>query len=167
MPRHEALLDSWEWERATTVRVIAAVPARRAGWRPHRKNMTAGQLARHLVASEWWFLTGAAGLRMRGNAPAATDGKPTAPAAVAREAAAVHRRLAAAVRRKGDDWLDAEVDFYGMRMTRARLLGLMVRHEVHHRGQLSVYIRLAGGKVPSIYGPSADTPFDADGKPLE
>jgi uncharacterized damage-inducible protein DinB len=44
-------------------------------------------------------------------------------------------------------------------MSRLAIVELMIRHEVHHRGQLSVYLRLAGGKVPSIYGGSADEPM--------
>jgi uncharacterized damage-inducible protein DinB len=43
-------------------------------------------------------------------------------------------------------------------MPRHRVIDLMVRHEVHHRGQLTVLVRLAGGKVPAVYGDSADEP---------
>jgi uncharacterized damage-inducible protein DinB len=40
------------------------------------------------------------------------------------------------------------------------ILWIMLMDSIHHRGQLSVYVRMAGGKVPSIYGPSADEPWD-------
>lgn len=39
------------------------------------------------------------------------------------------------------------------------LMWMMLSDQIHHRGQLSVYVRMAGGKVPSIYGPSADEPW--------
>lgn len=42
---------------------------------------------------------------------------------------------------------------------RGDLLQMMVMDNVHHRGQFSVYLRMAGGKVPSIYGPTADEPW--------
>ena len=57
----------------------------------------------------------------------------------------------------GDD-LVRTVDMFGaFQMPAVQFLSLAVRHTVHHRGQLSAYVRAAGGKVPSIYGPSADT----------
>jgi len=41
----------------------------------------------------------------------------------------------------------------------ADFVEFMLGDQIHHRGQLSVYLRMAGGKVPSIYGPSADEPW--------
>ena len=50
------------------------------------------------------------------------------------------------------------LDFFGMmKMTRAHWIGFANNHSVHHRGQLSAYLRALGSKVPDIYGPSADT----------
>jgi uncharacterized damage-inducible protein DinB len=53
------------------------------------------------------------------------------------------------------------LDFYGfMQMPAAGFVDMAMRHSIHHRGQLSAYMRPMGGKVPSIYGPSADeNPF--------
>jgi uncharacterized damage-inducible protein DinB len=51
------------------------------------------------------------------------------------------------------------VDMFGMQMPALQFLSLALRHSVHHRGQLSAYLRSAGSKVPAIYGPSADTPM--------
>jgi uncharacterized damage-inducible protein DinB len=50
-----------------------------------------------------------------------------------------------------------EIDFFGTKMPAVVVLSVVVRHTAHHRGQLSTYLRAMGGKVPSIYGPSADT----------
>jgi uncharacterized damage-inducible protein DinB len=44
-------------------------------------------------------------------------------------------------------------------MRRGNALWLMLNDSIHHRGQLTVYLRMAGGRVPSIYGPSADEPW--------
>ena len=54
--------------------------------------------------------------------------------------------------------LDKSIDFAGKKFPSDEFLLMMLFDQIHHRGQLSVYIRLAGGKVPSIYGPSADAP---------
>ena len=48
------------------------------------------------------------------------------------------------------------VEFAGTKFTAGDFMLMMLFDQIHHRGQLSVYIRLAGGKVPSVYGPSAD-----------
>ena len=51
------------------------------------------------------------------------------------------------------------VDFYGMKLPNAQYLVVAAVHNAHHRGQLASYLRPMGGKVPSIYGGSADEPF--------
>jgi uncharacterized damage-inducible protein DinB len=54
--------------------------------------------------------------------------------------------------------LTATLDMLGaMRMPAVAFLQLALKHEVHHRGQLSAYLRAMGGKVPGIYGPSGDS----------
>ena len=57
--------------------------------------------------------------------------------------------------------LATEIDFFGMmKMPAVALISMAIRHSVHHRGQLSSYLRAMGGKVPGIYGPSADEPME-------
>jgi len=55
------------------------------------------------------------------------------------------------------DWMVGAGEFAKVR--RGDILWMALHDMIHHRGQLSVYIRIAGGKVPSIYGPSADEPW--------
>lgn len=58
-------------------------------------------------------------------------------------------------------WTDAmlteSVNFYGMQVKRSEILTIILKHEIHHRGQLALLLRIAGKKVPAIYGPSADS----------
>ena len=117
-----------------------------------------GDLCWHIVTAERWFCTSAVGLKVAGPDPAPKDRPPATVAAMAGARGKSHRQLAAAVKRRGDRWLAASIEIYGLRRTRRQVLDLMLKHEAHHRGQLSVYLRLAGAKVPSIYGPSADEP---------
>jgi uncharacterized damage-inducible protein DinB len=55
-----------------------------------------------------------------------------------------------------DEEMKKEVEFAGSKFSADDFMLMMLFDQIHHRGQLSTYIRLAGGKVPSIYGPSAD-----------
>ena len=55
-----------------------------------------------------------------------------------------------------EDQLDVELDFYGSLSARGEVLAILLRHEIHHRGQLTAQMRPAGLKVPGVYGPSAD-----------
>jgi len=59
---------------------------------------------------------------------------------------------------RAGEQLAKEIDMFGMIQAPAvGFLAMAVKHSVHHRGQLSTYLRPMGGSVPGIYGPSADT----------
>ena len=154
----DQLLEVWEDENARTLRVLRAVPEGRMDLRAGKKGWRMGDLCWHIVTAERWFCTSAVGLKVSGPDPVPKERPPATVAAMADARVKSHRRLAAAVKRRGDRWLAATIDLYGLKRTRGQVLDLMLKHEAHHRGQLSVYLRLAGAKVPSIYGPSADDP---------
>ena len=153
----EATFQAWEHENGTTLRVLRAVPEGRMDVRAAEKGWRLGDLAWHLCTSERWFCTGAMGIPEPAENPVPKDRAPGTAAAMAEAREASHAALAALVRARGEAWLDEVVDFYGkMKLPRLQVLHLMLRHEIHHRGQLTVYLRLAGGRVPGVYGPSAD-----------
>ena len=157
---HEATLKLWDAENLLTLKALRAVPSRGLDYRPHPSSRTLRDLAWHLVESERWFCTEL--MKLPGKKVGAKPPATAAAIAAAREA--THAELSAAVKKKGDAWLSAQVEFYSMKMPRSEVVGLMVRHDVHHRGQLSVYLRLAGAKVPGLYGPSADEEKAAKGR---
>jgi uncharacterized damage-inducible protein DinB len=147
------LLPQIQEEFNTTRNVLAAVPADRCSYQPSERCMTALQLATHIAGSEAFFL--------RGVANGAFEWKPvefqtpaevlafydeTVPALIAQVGAVPAEKLAEPV--TFAVWTQPAVTF----------LNLHLKHGVHHRGQLSAYLRPMGAKVPSIYGPSADTP---------
>jgi len=69
------------------------------------------------------------------------------------------RETDAALDQLSEDEFQKETDFFGMKMPlAAALLNILLDH-IHHRGQFTIYSRIAGGKVPQIYGPSADEPW--------
>ena len=154
MGSREATLRIWDQETAGTIRMLKAIPNAHITLKPHPRGWKLKDLAWHLVTSERWFCTGPLGIQAKGPDP--KDPPPSSGAAMAAAREGSHAALASEVRTRDAKWFDEEVDFYGMRMPREEVLRLMLRHEAHHRGQLSVFLRLAGARVPGVYGPTAD-----------
>lgn len=157
------LLANLEHEAKTTAGVFAAVPGERLDYQPDPKSKSALGLLRHMVLEDEWLLNAVADARF-GPMPDDSDacGVMTPQDAVAR----YQERLASAiarVRALPADALVRPVDFFGNTVPAIVVLSIMVRHSIHHRGQLSTYLRPMGGTVPSIYGPTADTHVSAAG----
>lgn len=153
------LLPQVEAETATTRKVLAAVPAGRDDYRPHPTSKSALELAWHLASADWWFLDSI----VRGEFKAGGDGMPAEIRTAADVVAWYDRNVPPMLERVkslSDQELTREVPFFGlMTWPAVQYLLIMLLHAVHHRGQLSTYLRPMGGKVPSIYGGSADEPL--------
>jgi uncharacterized damage-inducible protein DinB len=152
------LLQAWEHEHASTVRCIAAAPDARLDLKPHEKSMSLHRLCWHIPEAERFFVVRCLGLEPPGPDPVPKDAPPATVAGIVEAFERSHASLVAAVRARDEAWLAEVVEFFGMHLPRARVADVMIRHEIHHRGQLSVYLRLAGARVPGVYGPSADGP---------
>lgn len=154
----EFLLSTLEREVPTTTGVFAAVPTDRLDFRPDPLAKTALGLVRHLTLEDVWFLNRIAA----GSFDAFPDdsdacGLMTPQDAASRYEGEMRSAIARVRALSGEDWLK-ELDFFGaIRLPALEFLSLVVRHSTHHRGQLSTYLRPMGGRVPSIYGPTADT----------
>ena len=156
-----ALISEFEQEAATTRRVLERVPTDKLAWKPHEKSMSLGKLAQH-VATAPAFLSDWAvqdTVTMSGGAP--PDPANTADILAAHDAGA--SKTKSNIASIGDANLGKMWEIKGadgktmMKMPKAALLRtLVMNHTYHHRGQLSVYLRLLNVPVPSIYGPSAD-----------
>jgi uncharacterized damage-inducible protein DinB len=149
----EEALDLWTRQSAITRRVIAALPDSGYATRPHPKSRTGAELAWHIATDPYSYVTGNLKLKVKGQ-PAL--GAPGSPDLLLIAFDAIRRDCLAAVGRQDDAWLKAETRMDGRAATNGFVLWSMVLHEVHHRGQLGLYIRMAGGKVPWIAGPTAD-----------
>ena len=152
------LIATFESEMPVTHAVMAAVPQERCDYRPDDKSKTALALARHIALEDEWFLAAVADGAF-GPLKDESDacGLMTPADVIAHHKQSASAQLARIRAMSGDD-LVRTVDMFGaFQMPAVQFLSLAVRHTVHHRGQLSAYLRAAGGKVPSIYGPSADT----------
>lgn len=151
------ILATYERERTTTQRVIAAIPAGQENYTPDSKSMTSLALAYHLAASEKFFLTGVLNGKFESGGGTMPDTIQSAADVLAWYDANLPECIDA-VKAMSAENTAREVDFFGMMHAQAfNYLTLMLNHSCHHRGQLSAYLRPMGAKVPGIYGPSGDT----------
>ena len=165
MPMIDAFLAEYDHEAATTRRVLERMPEDKVDWRPHERSMTLGRLCGHIAEMPVWgrVVLGEDGFDV------ATSGERGYESFVAHDRDSLLERFDGAVaalreaargypdERMRDSWTLAnggQVVFSSPRG--AALRGFVFSHLIHHRGQLSVYLRLLDVPVPSIYGPSAD-----------
>ncbi len=150
--------ECFDSEKPRFIKVMKAVPPDRADYRPHPRSTSAGDLV-WLLASE---MRDACELVDRGEVtyvPRPAPGIPESIEAYERNAEEFGRRFA----KLADDRWDAKARFMvdgkvAWETTLGDMLFGFLFDAMHHRGQLSTYLRPIGAKVPSIYGPSADDP---------
>jgi uncharacterized damage-inducible protein DinB len=157
----DALLADYDHEMGTTRRLLERLPEDKLAWKPHEKSMSLGGLATHLSTIPHW-----AGTILND----AFFDLATAPPNQA-EKTSCAEILAAfdETRARTRAWMDKTDAEYNAAWTLKRggqqmfslprvaaFRSFVLHHIIHHRGQLSVYLRLTGVPVPAIYGPSAD-----------
>jgi len=156
----EHLLSSFEREHGTTMRVLSALPKEKSEMRPAEKCKTARELAWMFVleqgALEKGMTTG-----FDWSKPPAFPPPPEAYGEVLATFEKGHGRVMEAMRKLTDADLTRPVQFFTGPgkigdVPMHSFLWLMLKDQVHHRGQFSIYLRIADAKVPSIYGPTAD-----------
>lgn len=157
----DPILDELTREAATTRRVLERVPSDQLGWRPHPKSKSAGELAWHIAS----IPARIAKILQEDDVDATTVKAPPMPETTVGIVEGFDRQIAEAkelLARLDDAALsrvttmrrgDVKI-FSGPKLSLVRTV--MLSHSYHHRGQLSVYLRLLNVPVPSIYGPTAD-----------
>ena len=149
-------------ELATTRRVLERVPDDRWDWKPHEKSMTLGQLAGHVANLLNWGTHTLSEAGVDFAAPPAVPPRPTNRAGLLAAFDAGTERLREGLAGAGDEALGATYTVRRgeqvlMAMPRAAMVrGMVLSHIIHHRGQLTVYLRLLDIPVPPVYGPTAD-----------
>jgi len=161
----DPLIMELDREASTTRKLLERVPADKLDWRPHAKSTPIGKLAMHIAS-----LPGRFGARLHEDGFDVASATPPPPPATTDEIvktfdegivtakkalAAIDDKMAMAT------WTLSLKGTTMVSLPRAGVARvLLLNHSVHHRGQLSVYLRLLDVPVPSIYGPSADeNPF--------
>jgi uncharacterized damage-inducible protein DinB len=152
------LIADFEHEMQTTLRVLEAVPNGRLDYQPDPKSKTGLGLIRHIALEDPWLLNCIANGAFTPPPDASDACGIASPAdAVARYKDKVPAALNRVRAMSGEALAGALNMFEGMKAPGVTFLAVALKHSVHHRGQLSAYLRAMGGKVPGIYGPTADT----------
>jgi uncharacterized damage-inducible protein DinB len=160
MTEKEQLLGVMEREFPTTMRVLKAFPSGKSELKPAPKCRSAKDLAWTFVVEEKASEQALDGAIDFGKMPAA----PGSLREVIATYEKAHEALVERVKKTPEAELNKTVQFFvaPKQMGDVRkldVLWFMLMDSVHHRGQLSVYLRMADGRVPSIYGPSGDEPW--------
>lgn len=155
-------LEALEREHATTLNVFRSFPDDQLDMVPAAKTKTPRQLAWLLAREQEMLLTAITTGFDWDKPPAAPPEPPKTMAEIIDVMDAGHRKFVETLRSSGS--LPATVRFFVAPKTMGDIplwdfLWFMLLDQVHHRGQFTIYLRLAGAKVPSIYGPSADEPW--------
>ena len=152
---HGMYLPALKMETQLTKKVIEAVPADKADYRPDPISKTANELVRHIAAADVRFVDTVINGKFETGAILPTKVKTPAEIAAWYEKAYAERLEA--LSKLTSEQLMKIVDFRGLFQRPAvTFLMLGAHHTIHHRGQLSSYLRSMGAKVPSIYGESYD-----------
>lgn len=161
----QAFLQEFDSEAKTTRRVLERVPADKFAWKPHEKSMSLGELAMHTAMTPGMICTWAC----QAETDFGAGDKPPVATSTA-DVVAAHDKSVAKMKETmgqlGDGgmmqgWKGTAGGKTLFEMPKVALIrSIALNHWYHHRGQLSVYLRLLDIPVPSIYGPSADeNPF--------
>jgi uncharacterized damage-inducible protein DinB len=157
----QLILPEFEQEMASTRKMLATVPTEKFSFRPHNKSMALGRLASHVAEMPGWIVPAIEQDKLE-----MTPGdKPFSAASSAELLEAFDKNVATArplIEGTSDETFAREWSFYygghkvfaGPKSQIVR--GMVFSHLIHHRGQLSVYLRLLDIPVAGMYGPSAD-----------
>ena len=152
----EDVISLFRKEFATTLKVMRAFPGAQMQFAPHERSQPAKRLMATFVFEMYLLRSYILGEKVDRSAFQQYS-KETIDELISdfeTETTAVIDRI----QNLTENDLAKTVEFGGATFTADRFALMMLFDQIHHRGQLSVYVRLAGGKVPSIYGPSADDP---------
>jgi uncharacterized damage-inducible protein DinB len=169
MSLSQALLPELDQEAATTRRVLERIPDDRLDWKPHAKSMSLGQLGAHLSNLMTWGKITLERDSFDVGKPEDQKLDPGLTGGSTQEMLATFDRLYREFRellQNADDetlmqpWSLRNGDQIFFTQPKVGVLRSMVlSHSIHHRGQLTVYLRLNDVPLPSVYGPSADEGF--------
>jgi uncharacterized damage-inducible protein DinB len=158
----ETLLPEFDMEMASTRKAIERVPTDKGAWKPHPKSFSLGHLTQLIATMPGW-LTNVATQSELDLARGAGYSLESTESLLARFDKLVAEARTALANLKDADvaapWSLKHGDRVLMTTPRGVTIRSTINHLVHHRGQLTVYLRLIDVPVPSIYGPTADEPW--------
>ena len=163
----EKMVPEFDQEMATTRRLLERVPTDKGTWKPHEKSFALGHLTQLVAIMPGWItrtlregninLAGGSGYSFQ-----ATE-------SLLEQFDRHVKEARSAIEESSDEdleepWSLKHGDNVLFTMPRGTAVRQHINHLIHHRGQLSVYLRLIDVPLPSIYGPTADEPWDFGGR---
>jgi uncharacterized damage-inducible protein DinB len=157
----DSILEELSREAETTRRVLERIPSDRLSWKPHQKSKTVGELAWHLASIPRRIAT----IAQVDDVDVTTVKAPPMPETTLGIVEGFERQMAEAKELLGKLDDSALLRRTSLRRGEIKIFSgtkhailrtVMLNHSYHHRGQLSVYLRLLDVPVPPIYGPTAD-----------
>jgi uncharacterized damage-inducible protein DinB len=153
----ERFVASWDQEAANTVKLLQALPSAQYDFRPDPNGRSLGELAWHLAEGDAYISYGIERGQFTTDAKPPNIERPRAVDALAPGYERIHREAVARVRKLTPEDLDRTLPFFvGSMSIREILWSAILAHGIHHRGQLSLMCRLAGGQPPGLYGPNRE-----------
>ncbi|CAM4482535.1 putative damage-inducible protein DinB [Paenibacillus endophyticus] len=150
----EDFTEAWSNETAATLRTLEALTDESLGQQITSEHRTLGRLAWHLVQTVH-EMPSRTGLSFEG-----PDEAMAVPASAADIAAFYKRTSQAFLEAVQSSWKDENLlvmsDMYGDQWPNGLMLDVLIKHEIHHRGQMTVLMRQAGLRVPDLYGPTKE-----------
>jgi uncharacterized damage-inducible protein DinB len=145
-------LNDWEYEKGATLKLLGTLTDKSLNQKVSSHGRSLGQLAWHITASIGEMMS-KTGLGI--TAPDDNSDAPDSAGIIKSVYDSVSSLLENEIKSKwNDDTLITEDAMYGQKWKRGATLSILITHQIHHRGQMTVLMRQAGIKVPGIYGPA-------------
>ncbi len=149
MANLDNFIKNWRRIHKQTKKILVLTPDDKYDWKPAETSMPLGELANHFSVAEWLLAETVFTGKLPTERPEPHKSTDELVAAFDK----THDDLVAKVRAMSPEQLEEEVALFGpdQKMTRMALLNIMTEHEIHHRGQLYVYLRILGCELPSLF----------------
>jgi len=157
MSEIETFRNTWDREAENTAKLLRALPVSKYDFRPDQGGRSLGELAWHLAEGDAYMSYGVAQGRFGADLRPPNIARPKDVNELAPRYEQVHREAAERLNALTDADLDRTLPFFGGTVSvRDILWNFILAHAIHHRGQLSLMCRLAGGQAPGLYGPNRE-----------
>ncbi len=156
-PELDHFFSTWEREAQSTMKLLHALPHHQYDFRPDPTGRSLGELAWHLAEGDAYMSFGVdQGKFDMGVRPPHIE-RPRQVEALAAGFERVHQDAVARLKKLTPADLDRTLPFFGSTLPIRNILwDMIIMHSVHHRGQLALMCRLAGGTTPGLYGPNRE-----------
>ena len=153
----ESLMETWDREAENTLKLLRGLPLEKYDFRPDPAGRSLGELAWHLAEGDAYISYGIDRGRFSLDAKPPNIERPRSVDGLAPGYERIHREAVARIRKLTQADLDRSLPFFGgARSIRSLVRDAIIAHGIHHRGQLTLMCRLAGGDVPGLYGPNRE-----------